>query len=146
MEGMTSCGTLPLSIMDDEENACSGSNSTLMPRSSEMEAVTEFLRDETPLMAEAGPDSGRSSGVRGREVSVLLTAVEAAKCGWNGVALSEEEEDASSGCSSLPAREGVAGILESGSCAVTVVVLMLLVDLDGLLGPDSMELGGLRCE
>jgi hypothetical protein len=84
MEGMTSCGTLPLSIMNEDENAGSGSgsgsSSTLAPRSSEMDAVTEFLRDETPLIAEAGPDSGSSSGVRGREVSVLLTAVEA-KCG-----------------------------------------------------------------
>lgn len=68
IEGITSCGALPLPIMTE----CSGSDSSLMVRawlaiSSDSEAVMEFLRDEMPLMAEAGPGWASIKGVIGCE-------------------------------------------------------------------------------
>lgn len=97
IEGMTSCGALPLSIMDGDT---SGSSSMLMLRawlafSSDREAVTEFLRDETPLMAEAGPDAASIRGVIGRELSLAAGASSGFCTGTS------DAREASSGCSSL---------------------------------------------
>lgn len=97
IEGMTSCGALPLSIMD---GGASGSSSTLMLRawlavSSDREAVTESLRDETPLMAEAGPDAASIKGVTGRELSLAAGAN-------NGFCMGPSDaKETSSGWSSL---------------------------------------------
>lgn len=65
IDGITSCGAVPLSSIPDD---CCGSSSSLIVRawlaiSSDSEAVMEPLRDETPLIPEAEPRVGSIRGV-----------------------------------------------------------------------------------
>lgn len=75
MEGMTSWGALPLSIMAGSSGFGSASSvrlrAWLATSSQKTDAVTEFLREETPLMAEAGPEAGSIMGVIGMDGSLL---------------------------------------------------------------------------
>ncbi len=83
MLGMMSWGALPLSIMLEDAGSLSASPSSAvliawLPRSSEIEPLSEFLREEMLLRMDVGPEAPSKIGVNGCD------AVGAAAVGLSG--------------------------------------------------------------